>query len=327
MNIVEPAWTILRRMPSLAAWKLVHSIPPALIDPLLKVSKRPKTPPGLSRTLLGVRVQHPIGIAAGFDKDSSLAWAAWTMGAGFHVIGSVLPKPWPGVEPKILLRLSGGGSINRLGLPSKGADKVLSLMRRLKGLKEMPIAINIAALSPEGYGEVFKKVKEKAAWIEVNISCPNVREHASFEDPDEAAKICKYVPYSEKPVLLKIPSTANKDKLIQYVDLARSCGFHGIVAGNTRKIKLSGKIEAGLGGAPLYPITLRMVRIIREYSPTKFTIIAVGGIDTGEKALELLEAGADAIEVLTAIVHRGPLAPWLIALELYEALRSRRRSL
>ncbi len=311
---IEAGWRILRETPPLAAWRLLHRLRAEVLDGIARTVGRPKPPQGLSRDFLGVRVEHPIGIAAGLDKDASMVWLAWSMGAGFHVVGSVLPHPYPGVEPKVLVRLSDGGTINRLGLPSKGPSRVVERLSMHKP-PGMPVAVSIAAFTPKGYGEVYRAVSGHAAWVEVNISCPNVETHRTFEDPEEVETICSYLKPRTSPILLKIPPTRDDALLKRYVDAATSCGFQGIVAGNTMKITYKG-LNAGLGGPRLFNTTLYMIKRLRTHAPEGFKLIGVGGINNGAKAATLLKAGADLIEVLSAIIHRGPKTPWTIAKEL-----------
>ncbi len=252
--------------------------------------------------LLGRRLSAPISLAAGLDKNGELAWLAKTLGMGFHVVGSVLPEAWPGVKPKILLRLR-NATVNRLGLPSIGVERVAKKLARLQRRLDIPLAVNIAAFTVEGYAKVYRMLSGFADWFEINISCPNVEEHRSFEDPDQALKICKTLRPHTKPILLKIPPVG-RDTIEHYVNVAKECGAAGIVAANTIRIRLDG-IEAGLGGPPLYNIVRNIVKWIREFDED-LVVIAVGGIDDPQKILELIKLGADGVEVLSALVLKGP---------------------
>ncbi len=316
MNLLNAGWKSLQSLPPLLAWRLLHSLPEILLDRIAWASGRPKPPQGLGLDFLGYRLKHPIGTAAGLDKDASLLWIAWAMGAGFHVVGSVLPHPYRGVEPKILVRLPGGGTVNRLGLPSKGPGPVEERLR-IHRPPGMPVAVSIAAFTVDGYGRVYRRLGPLAAWVEVNISCPNVEDHRSFEDPGYLPSICSALRPRSSPILLKIPPTRDEELLKRYLRGAIDCGFQGIVAGNTRRITYRG-VNAGLGGPSLFDTTLYMVRRLRSMAPSGFKIVGVGGVDSGRSARLLLEAGADLVEVMSAVIHRGPLAPWLIASELGE---------
>ncbi len=304
MSLLDEGWRFLRSLSPMIAWRVLHSTPTWLLDWIAERERREYDSPALNIEIFGRRLSNPIGIAAGFDKDGKLLKVAWSMGVGFHVIGSVLPKPHKGVRPKMLVRLPDGSTINRLGLPSKGPEKVLDNIKDRRP-KNLPLVMSIASLTPEGYGEVYRKLNDVADWFEVNISCPNVKEHSTFENPEAVREICKYMKPMSKPALLKIPPTTDRDIILQYVDVSRECGFRGIVATNTLKIKYN-NIEAGLAGPKLYHIVKKVVSEIRGVMSENFVVVAVGGIDSGEKALEIMELGANLIEILSAVVHKGP---------------------
>jgi len=300
--IIEKLWKLLRDMPAEKAYKIVHSTP-AWLSALISVIDN-RTEYEAPIELLGYKLNNPVGLAAGLDKDGKLAWISWSLGLGFTVVGSVLPEPYEGSNIKILERLPDGALVNRLGLPSEGADNVVDRINRIK--PPMPIALNVASLTREGYVKIVRKVCKVADWIEINISCPNTKEHTTFEQPEEAKRIISMITKTscDKPLLLKIPSTRNDDRLAEYALIVKETGIAGIVAGNTRKIKWKG-IEAGLSGTPLYETTLYMAKRLRELLPEDKIIVSVGGIDTSEKALRVLEY-ADAIEVLTVLLYYGP---------------------
>ncbi|MEB3787955.1 MAG: hypothetical protein GSR78_04275, partial [Desulfurococcales archaeon] len=159
---------MLRLLPAMRAWRIAHSMPPGFYRTLARVSRAPP-PQGLDREVLGVHLPSPVGVGAGLDKDGRLAPLVESWGAGFHVVGSVLPRPHEGVEPKILVRLPNGGTINRLGLPSPGVERVLENLAGA-GLG-IPLAFNIAGFTPRDYGLVYERLPGYAAWVEVNISC------------------------------------------------------------------------------------------------------------------------------------------------------------
>ncbi len=305
--ILTPTWLVLRVLPAGLAYRIVHSTPESLARVAAKLEGRPVYP-GRERILvkgLGVEVDNLLGIAAGFDKDAKLAWLAWALGAGFHVIGSVLPHPHTGANRKVVARL-GNATVNRLGLPSEGATRVASRLAKSKP-PSLPIAISVASLDVEGYSLATSTLAPHADWIEVNISCPNTAEHRSFEDPDLALKACQeaYRAAGGKPILLKLPPLKSRDATWTYADIARECGASGVVASNTLRIRYRG-VEAGMGGAPLYPIVKSMVSWLRERLPEDSIVVTVGGIDNEDKALELLDLGANLIEVISALLLHGP---------------------
>ncbi|MEB3780055.1 MAG: hypothetical protein GSR85_07480 [Desulfurococcales archaeon] len=322
MELVETGWKMLKAMPPMASWKILHNIPYPLLDVLATINfnMRPRAPL-LETEFLGYRLSNPIGIAAGLDKDGSLVRILQLTGAGFHVVGSVLPHRFEGVEPKLLLRLP-SGTLNRLGLPSPGPLPVIKRLIRANRYVRTPVVVSIASLTLKGFGDVYRLVKHIASWVELNISCPNIESHGSFEDPEYVTSICNYMKPLDKPVLLKIPRTVESRMIKRYIDAALDCGFKGIVAANTLKVKL-GSYNAGYGGSWLFKSTIHMVRLIHRYAPDEFKIVASGGIDSGLKAYKVLKEGADLVEVLSVLVNRGPRALVDIIGELYKITSKR----
>lgn len=305
--LLTPAWFVLRTLSADFAYRIVHSTPASLVRLVARLEGRPIYLSGERIPIkgLGVEVENLLGIAAGFDKDAKLTWLAWALGAGFHVVGSVLPHPHKGAKKKVVARLR-NSTINRLGLPSEGAIRVASRLAKAKP-PSIPIAVSVASLNVEGYSLATSILAPHADWVEVNISCPNTAEHRSFEDPDLALKACREARGAAdgKPILLKIPPLKSRDDTWIYADVARECGASGVVASNTLRTRYKG-LEAGLGGAPLYPIVKSMVSWLRERLPEGSIVVAVGGIDDEFKAVELLDLGANLLETISTLLLYGP---------------------
>ncbi len=140
---LQALWRLVTWLPPLAAWRLVHEASRLLPPP------RPRADGGGAPwRFLGYELRSPMGTAAGLDKDATMVWLPLLLGLGFHVVGSVIDEPWPGVEPKLLARLGGGATLNRLGLPSRGARYVARRLAALKrALAESGVRLAVSAIS------------------------------------------------------------------------------------------------------------------------------------------------------------------------------------
>lgn len=307
---VRPFWIkLLHLLPSSMSHRLgIAFLKNGLLLPTLKGFFEIPKDERLVTELAGVKIDNPLGLAAGYDKDGLLYPSLGMIGLGFYTIGSVTLMPRSGNRKKVLKRLEEElGLINSLGIPSKGIQFVNSYLRNLK--KEgSPIILNVApTTSKELY--ILLNVAEKIGavkFIEVNISCPNNFENMQVWEALEAIRKPK------KPVFIKL-GPDHIGEIGRIVDVCEREGL-GLTVLNTLRAK-----EGGVSGLPLYPYTIKAVKEIRKVS-RKVPIIATGGVLTGKQAFELIKAGADAIGILTAIVYRGPSAFKRIAEELLQEL-------
>lgn len=206
------------------------------------------------------------------------------------------------------------GMLNAIGLQNPGVDAVLA--EKLPWLAEhypdLPIIANVAGFSNEEYGYVAGKISKapNVTAIELNISCPNV-EHGGDglligQVPERAyAAVKAAVSTSEVPVYVKLtPSVADVTVIAKAVEDAGATGFTMIntLVGTRFDLKTRKTIIAngtgGMSGPAIFPAALRQIRQVAQAS--KLPIIGMGGVDSAEKAIEMMIAGAAAIGVGTA---------------------------
>ena len=200
------------------------------------------------------------------------------------------------------------GLINSIGLQNPGIDKVISEeLPKIRKVFKKPLIANISGFSIEEYVYNCEKIdkEEQIEIIELNISCPNVNHGGmAFGTSSEAAKeVTEAVKkVTTKPVYVKLtPNVTN------IVEIARACedgGADGIVLINTllgmrinlktRKPVIANKM-GGFSGPAIFPVALRMV--YQVYEAVKIPIIGVGGIEKAEDVIEMMLAGATAVEV------------------------------
>lgn len=203
------------------------------------------------------------------------------------------------------------GLLNAVGLQNPGVDKVISEeLPRLRAVFQKPVMANISGFSLEEYTEVARRLdkEEGIGWLEINISCPNVHGGGmSFgTDPQAAAAVTRAVKaVTTKPVIIKL--TPNVTDIVSIAKACEEAGADGLSLINTllgmrfdlkTRQPLLAKTTGGLSGPAVFPIALRMVyQVSRAVS---IPVIGLGGISSARDVLEMMQAGARAVQVGSA---------------------------
>ena len=200
------------------------------------------------------------------------------------------------------------GLINSVGLQNPGVEAVIA--RELPKLKEVfhkPVMANVSGFSVEDYARTCEKLdrEDQVGWLEVNISCPNVHNGgmAFGVTPEGAAEVTRAVKaVTKKPVIMKL-----SPNVTDVAAIARSCeaaGADGISLINTvlsMRIDLKTKkpvvanVMGGLSGPAVFPLALRMVWQVCE--AVSIPVVGMGGVSSAEDVIEMMLAGATAVEV------------------------------
>lgn len=200
------------------------------------------------------------------------------------------------------------GMINAVGLQNPGVDKVISdELPKLARCFNKPVMANVSGFSVEDYAYTCEKLdkEEQVGWLEVNVSCPNVHGGGmSFgTDPRAAAEVTKAVKaVTNKPIIMKLsPNVTN------IVDIAKACedaGANGISLINTllgmridlRKRKpVIANVMGGFSGPAIFPVAVRMVYQVAK--AVSVPVIGMGGVSSADDVIEMMLAGAAAVEV------------------------------
>lgn len=200
------------------------------------------------------------------------------------------------------------GMLNAVGLQNPGVDKVISEeLPRLKQCFHKPVMANVSGFSVDEYTAVCEKLsaEPQVGWLEVNISCPNVHGGGmSFgTDPKAAAEVTKAVKaVSSKPVIMKL--SPNVTDIAAIAKACEDAGADAISLINTvlamridlnRRKPLLKNTTGGLSGDAIFPLAVRMVYQVAK--AVKVPVIGLGGISTAENVIEMMMAGATAVEV------------------------------
>ncbi|MBQ8813296.1 MAG: dihydroorotate dehydrogenase [Lachnospiraceae bacterium] len=200
------------------------------------------------------------------------------------------------------------GMINAVGLQNPGVERVIAEeLPKLKQCFHKPVMANISGFSVEDYVYTCEKLdkEEQVGWLEVNISCPNVHGGgmAFGTSPDAAAEVTRAVKaVTTKPVIVKL--SPNVTSITDIAAAVESAGADGISLINTllgMRIDLKTKRPViankmgGFSGHAILPVALRMV--YQVYETVKIPIVGIGGVSTAEEVIEMMLAGATAVEI------------------------------
>jgi len=268
-----------------------------------------------SISLAGLKLSNPTMLASGI-----LGYSAETLGnivkggAGAVVTKSVGLKPRKGYANPTIAQTS-CGLINAMGLPNPGIDEFVKEIRESKIALNVPLIVSVYGFSAEEYATVAKKALDAGAdAVELNVSCPHVRETGSEigQSPEILAEVVgKVKAVVDKPVFVKL--SPNVTSIAEIAEAAVNAGADALTAINTVRAMaidtetampiLSNKI-GGLSGPAIKPIAIRCVYEI--YERVKVPIIGCGGVTNWRDAVEFLLAGASALQIGTAIAIKGP---------------------
>ncbi len=295
---------------------------------------------GMSINALGLTFNHPLGLAAGFDKDASCLPGLTALGFSFVEVGSVTPRPQHGNEGKRIIRLLDDKAlINRMGFPSIGAHEVAQRLQPLHH-DTTPIAISLGknkATSLEqaanDYQATLDCLYPYGDFFVINISSPNTANLRNLQTADYLDNLLSTVRQNTlaqgtptKPLLIKIAADLTWEQIDTIIALCLTHQIDGIIAtntltGNRDQLRSPQKaFEGGLSGAPLRERSTEIIRYIRQRTQGKLCIIGVGGVFTGDDVWDKMVAGASVVQAYTGFIYRGPLFVKKVLLELRQRM-------
>lgn len=262
--------------------------------------------------IAGVEWKNPVTVASGtFGSGTEFADYMDLNRLGAVTTKGVANIPWPG-NPTPRVAETYGGMMNAVGLQNPGID--VFCQRDIPFLKQYDtrIIVNVCGRSTEDYCEVVERLAdEDVDMLEINISCPNVKEGgiAFGQDPQAAEAITKAVKkYAKQPVIMKL--SPNVTSISEMAKAVEAGGADAVSLINTitgmkidihRKTFVLANRTGGVSGPAIHPIAVRMV--YEAANAVNVPVIGMGGIASAEDAIEMLLAGASAVSVGTANFH------------------------
>jgi dihydroorotate dehydrogenase len=304
-----------------------HDLGLAGLQLLRPLWHRPSVPAGLAVHCLGLRFAHPLGLAAGFDKNGDYLDALGALGFSHIELGTVTPRPQPGNPKPRMFRIPATGAlVNRMGFNNKGVEHLVGRLShsRYPGIRGISIGKNFDTPIEQAetdYVDCLRKVYAHADYVAVNVSSPNTARLRELQARDGLERIVGALMEERSrlttrhgkhvPLLVKIAPNLPPEQIATLATTLRAFQVDGVIATNTSTdlstLGANWPIEhrGGLSGAPLHALSLRVIRQLRSELGPNFPIIGVGGIVSADRALASLGAGATLIQIYTGFAYQG----------------------
>lgn len=299
---------------TIAALALCPSSGPGQVDARLRVR------------LAGLDFAHPVGLAAGFDKDARAAHAMGRFGFAAAEVGTLTPLPQAGnPRPRLFRLVEDEAVINRMGFNNDGQAAAARRLEPIRRTRDRPlIGVNIGANKDAAdriadYAKGVRAMAHLGDWLTVNISSPNTPGLRALQDEGALDALLAAVAAAragtqvKPPVFLKVAPDLDREQIDGVVRAAVAHGIDAIVIGNTTvsrpplRSRHAGE-AGGLSGAPLRALALERLRDFRGATGGQLPLIAAGGIASADDAWDRLAAGASLVQLYSALVYEGP---WL----------------
>ena len=314
---------------NLAIQSLKFNFIPNILD-------KDKNNPLFETKLFNKKLDNPIGMAAGFDKNAEVYNSLFKLGFGFVEVGTITPlKQYGNPKPRVFRLVEDKALINRLGFNNHGAKNVFE---RIKSNSQIGLlGINIGPNKDtdnrlNDYIECLKIFHEIADYITINISSPNTEDLRSFHDQTKLNNLLKRIENEKKILNSKIPLAVKVSPDIDDKEITKICevllnnNIELIIISNTSEStreslnNIQGHQKGGLSGKPIEKKSTALISKFYKILKGRIKIIGVGGVDSGKSAYEKFLAGANYVQLYTGIVFRGPNIVHIIKKELSELL-------
>jgi len=275
--------------------------------------------PSIAIDLFGRRLDNPVGLAAGFDKNARVFRRMYAQGFGFVEIGGVTPRPQRGnPRPRVFRLPKDGAAINNMGFPNDGADAVVRRLggERPPGMLGVNLASNGDSLDPvEDFALLVQRFSSYADYLTLDVSCPNSVNGKVFLDPARLRDLmARLAGVDRGPVPPKLVAKLSPDVddalLEQLVGVLLDAKIDGIIVSNTTverppTLRSPATMKGGLSGQPLFARSTAMLAQVAEITGGAVPLIGVGGIANGPQAYAKIRAGATAVQLYTGLIYGG----------------------
>lgn len=277
---------------------------------------------------MGLQFSNPVGLAAGLDKNADYIDALAELGFGFIEVGTVTPKAQIGNPKPRLFRIKEAGAIiNRMGFNNLGVEHLVKRVQSCKYKGNIGINIGKNAVTPvenaaDDYIYCLERVYPHASYITVNISSPNTKNLRDLQSGTALTELLDTIKNRHSqlateygfyvPMMLKVAPDLTVNQIDYISEQLIDFEIDGLIATNTTLSRTGvedlrfGDEAGGLSGRPVSHLSTQIIQQFHERLMDRVPIIGVGGIDSGEKAVRKLHAGATMVQLYTGMIYKGP---------------------
>ena len=309
-----------------------------------RLACRPVHDPILNTELAGIKLEHPLGVAAGFDKEGRMVPILYEVGFAYAEIGSVTGRPSPGNQrPRMWRLIQDRALVVNYGLLSSGMEAAAERFKsdRDRGRWPMPVGISVAKANVPGLGGeaglkdlimAFQTLQPFADYMAVNVSCPNTADIVQYcQDPviyrEVLARLDELHP--SKPIFFKISPDVSEARLLEIMsDTDKYPWAKGFVLTNLthnrtglKSKNLAQAKSGGVSGPHLKTMADQILKTAYQNGRHRFQFVGCGGIDSVEDAYRKIRLGASTLQLVTSLIYNGPLWPSRLMRGLAERLR------
>jgi dihydroorotate dehydrogenase len=288
------------------------------LPPSMRARRAPLWPE-LSTRVAGLALENPIGLAAGLDKDAVAVEGLFALGFGAVEVGTLTPRPQPGnPQPRLFRIPEHQAVINRMGFNNRGAEAAAARLAKRARIGVLGINVGANKDSPDRVADYLTGIATFAPladYLTVNVSSPNTPGLRDLQSAGELTALLSAIAAARTtatpPVFLKVAPDLAAGDHERIVRAALDHGIAGLIVSNTTVSRpalrsLHAGEAGGLSGAPLAPLALEALRRVRAVAGGELPLIGVGGIATAEQAWARIRAGANLVQLYSALVYEGP---------------------
>ena len=281
-----------------------------------------KNDPMFQTTLFGSKIENPIGMAAGFDKNAEVYNSLFKLGFGFVEVGTITPlEQYGNPKPRVFRLVEDEALINRLGFNNLGAENVSKRIRSnsSNGLLGINIGPNKDTKDRfEDYLLGLKTFHDIADYITINISSPNTENLRDFHEEKKFSELLSLIEKEKNklksniPIVIKISPDILENQIDEISGTILNYNISAIIISNSTEngreklINISKHQKGGLSGKPLEEKSNQLIKKFHNLLKGKIQIIGVGGVDSGKSAYEKFQSGANYVQLYTGMVFQGP---------------------